>query len=114
MTTKYRTVSNGYWNWLEYQDHSFNWLGFRIKKWKRVPKPYYDKIWGRSLGDVSDTATDSWVNSLDDNIENFVKANPDIFDYLVKTWAYIAKAEQQAYERRQAIAQSNGEINYLN
>ena len=47
--TKYRIVSDGYAEHLQYLYEKKVFFFFTVKKWRYIWYPYYDKIWGRSL-----------------------------------------------------------------
>lgn len=88
--TKYRKISNGHWDFLQYRkEKKILWL-FSYHKWEYVWKPYYDKIWGRGL-DCS--GTKGYVNSLNCNLTSFINKWTNIEDYFQE-----AKKEQTLLE----------------
>ncbi len=79
--TEYRSINDGYNNYLEYL-YEYKYLFFFTKhKWQRIWKPYYDTIYGRDIFDDSDLLVCGRNNALKD----FVKKWPDIQDYF--EWA---------------------------
>jgi hypothetical protein len=79
MKTKYRIISNGYWEFIQYKVEKFYLFGLIcIYNWYYVPKPYYDKYWGREL-DI--TGADRFITSLDEDLDEFPKKYPDISVY---------------------------------
>lgn len=82
--TKYRTVSNGYWEYLQYE-YEYKYLFFFKKtKWLYVWYPYYDKITGRYYLDCPSDY--GYVNSLRGiRPDEFVKTWPEIDAYF--KWA---------------------------
>jgi hypothetical protein len=90
MKTEYRKVSNGTWEFLEYAEiRKVFWL-FKKKIWKRVPCPYYNTTVGRKNMEVY-----THVNSLRDDLDNFITSWPNIEDY----WP-IFNEEQDFIERK--------------
>lgn len=80
MKTNYRTVSNGSWETLQYEAEVTNlfWRLFGFtKEWRDVPRPYYHRAYGRRL-----SPGNLYVNSMQDDLEEFVRQQPDINEYL--------------------------------
>ena len=107
--TKYRIISDNHWDYLQYltiKKHFFFWTK---EVWSYVWKPYYDKIYGRSLSSVCEW--DIWINSLEDgNLEKFTKKWIYIEDYFkeakVEQDRLIAKAQtynKEIAERKNKI-----------
>jgi hypothetical protein len=107
--TKYRKINNGHWNFLQYEKEC-TFLFFKWKRWEYVWKPYYDKIYGRTL-DV--TGYHCQVNDLTENLEAFVQRWRDIEDYF--NWAEIEqrRLESKAMEWQKRRDSKNGQISPL-
>jgi hypothetical protein len=88
MKTKYRSISNGHWDFLQYEKEYTFLFFFKRKKWVNVWKPYYDKHYGRGL-DI--TGADQSVTSLGNNLEEFAQKWPNIEDYF--QWASLRQTE---------------------
>jgi hypothetical protein len=86
--THYRAVSNGQWDWLEYEAEE-RFLFFRWKTWKPVPKAYCRWPYPRDHFALVGRDPDCYVNSCDENIADFIRKWPDIGDYM----AHFAKAQ---------------------
>ena len=109
MKTRYRTVNNGYWELLQYEVVETYTVGFWFLKktlerkyWAYVPRPFYDEFYGR----FDPVRSDTTVNSLKNNLDQFVKDYPDITEYwkvYEKQQAVLveqAKAKNEAYRQR--------------
>ena len=107
MKTRYRTISNGYWEILQYEVVQTYTVGFWFLKktverkyWADVPRPYYDEIWGRNLDAVK---SDTVVTSLKYDLNRFVKDYPDIKvwleDYDKKQAELVENARKKRAER---------------
>jgi hypothetical protein len=99
MKTKYRIVNNGYWDFIQYEiEHKFLW--FKWSEWSYVWRPYYCEFMGR----FDSTGADTYICSINTNIENFVNKYPDISVYFE-----LASKEQEEIESkvRQKINERN-------
>jgi len=83
--TKYRAVSNGHYDELEYERET-HFLFFKLKSWRPVWRPYYDEIWGRQLGFAV-----KFINETNTNLKNFTTKWPDIKKYF--EWAFEEQEE---------------------
>jgi len=94
--TKYRQVNySGYNDYLQYEKE-ITVLGlFKIKFWRGVWRPFYDRIKGRQ--DLGGFGWNNYVNSYTDDLEKFVKRWPEIDKYF--EWA---KEEQKRLEQEVA------------
>lgn len=115
--TRYRTVSNGYWELLQYEVVKTYTVGFWFFKktiekrnWYYVPRPYYDEIWGRSLDCV---LSDTVINSLNTNLDQFVKDYPDINDWFKVYDKKQTKLVEQVKEKRAARAEREKKVRYF-
>lgn len=105
--TKYRIISNGYWEYLQYAtEHRFLW--HKYVKWHYVPKPCYDSVWGRDWLDEY-----LFVNSLEDSIEGFIKEYPDINAYWPIFNEKQRKLEEEVRVEREKIENRKSEVKYF-
>ena len=77
--TQYRIVSDGHTDFIQYLKET-TFLFFKIKKWKCVWRPYFDKFDGRNF-DFS--GYDTEVCRYNTYLEGFAKEWPNIQDYFV-------------------------------
>lgn len=109
MKTKYRTINNGHWDYLQYQVERKTWWGGTKNEWHYVWKPYYDEVSGRSACDDS-----LYINSLrDGNLEKFVEKYPDIEDYFNMIRPKQEALEQKSREWRKKYEEKKDTIKYL-
>lgn len=109
MKTKYRAVSNGHWELLQYEaevTNLFKRLFGCTKEWRYVPRAYYHKTYGRGL---DSTGFDTRVNSLKNDLEWFVQAYPDITEYFK-----VFEAEQALLEAEVAAERAETEARKSN
>lgn len=105
MKTKYRIINNGYWDILQYEAEVTNlfWrlLGY-TKEWRYIPRPYYDKLYGRT--DIAGTGANTLVNSLRQSLNDFVEQYPYIDEYFS-----VFNEEQKELEEQVAFDIENRE-----
>jgi hypothetical protein len=88
--TEYRSISNGYIDFLQYRRITKYLFGlFKRKSWKYVPFP--------SLSTLDFAGYKTFVNTNNTKLEAFIKKWPNIKDYLI--WA---KEEQKRLEKKEA------------
>lgn len=107
--TKYRTISNGHWNFLQYLVVK-KFLWFKFDEWNYVPTPYYDIIWGR---DLDSTGSDRFINSLHHDIEEFVNKYPYIDEYLKIYESKQAVLEAEVRKERQKYENKKNTVHYF-
>ena len=110
MKTKYRIVSNGHWDYLQYEvEYKYLYFWTR-KRWEYVWKPYCDKTTGTSL-------TSEWniyINSLEDgNLEKFAKLWTNVEDYFIQAKVRQKELEKIYEEHRNKIEENKKKIVYL-
>jgi len=105
--TKYRTVSNGYYDELEYQKE-FKFLFFKRNSWHSVWRPYYDEIWGRTLD-----YRHNYINSINTNIKDFVTKWPNIKNYFDWALEEQEKLEEKINKERIKIELKKQEVKYF-
>jgi hypothetical protein len=107
--TKYRTVSNGHWDYLQYLVvKKFLWI--KYDEWQYVPKPYCSTFSGRPDSIESNTH----INSLNDYPANFVNKYPYIDEYLKIYRANQAELEAKANKERQEYEDKKNRVRYFN
>lgn len=111
--TEYREVNvNGHYSYLEYLSiEKVSFLFFwtiTIKKWKRIWKPYYDKIRGRHYVDDYRLV----IHSQNTRLTDFVKKYPYIEDYFVKAELEQVALEQKAKAYKEELNSKKG-VKYL-
>lgn len=108
--TKYRTVSNGYWDYLQYEIE-YKFLFFWTKtKWEYVWKPYCDKSTGTYLAGKDD----KYVNTLKDgNLEHFVESWPNIEKYFLQAKIRQEELEKIHKDYDNGIEEKKNKITYL-
>ena len=106
--TRYRTVSNGHWEFLQYA-MEFKIIWFKFTIWEYVYKPYYSSIFGR----YDSTGVDTIVNSLHNNISNFISNYPDISMYLAWSVNEQKRLESEAAKEEEERYQRAGRVTYL-
>lgn len=89
MNTQYRTISNGYWEFLQYLTTKPYFVFWKKEVWSYVWKPYFHRSYGRE--DI--TGSDTFICSLHENLEKFVEKWPNIEDYFKS-----ARVEQERLE----------------
>jgi len=100
MKTQYRSVSNGYYGFLEYKKE-YKFLFLRFYFWNRIWKPFFDRILERNYSEKY-----LYVCSLKDNFDSFIKTWPYIENYFEyaeikqKELEEIAKIENRKIENR--------------
>ena len=107
MKTRYRRISNGHWDFLQYEKEVPHLIFFKKKKWFYVPRPYYDTFWGRSLDSIGD---DTYVNSLKENLDMFAKKLGNIEDYFEFFNEQQAALVQKALEYQAEIEKKRGTV----
>lgn len=106
--TKYRTVSNGHWDYLQYLVVK-KFLCFKFEEWNYIPKPYYNTFTGRSDPNGSHTL----LNSLYDNPEGFMNKYPYIDEYLKIYEARQAELEAEANKELHKYETKKNTIRYF-
>lgn len=109
MKTKYRIVSNGYQQYLEYLKIT---KGFFLdsEKWCRVWKPHYDEIFGR------DYACLDWylyVEGSEYELKDFTEKWPNIDEYFKYAEIEQAKLEEEVKKKREERKRRSKEVKYL-
>ena len=110
--TKYRTVSNGYWEYLQYE-HEYRFLYFwKKREWRYVWWPYYDKVTGRYYVDCPSDR--GYVNSLRGiTPKKFVEKYPDINEYFKWATEEQEKLVNESKEYWKEINERKTKIKYL-
>jgi hypothetical protein len=113
--TKYRIVSDGYAEMLEYLKTykcSFFFWKWELQKWTRVWWPKYDKVRGRDESCVF-PEYDLHVSMYNNNLKKFVEMWPNIDEYF--TWATTEqkRLEQLATDYWQNHEKKKKTIKYL-
>lgn len=107
--TKYRTISNGHWDFLQYLViKKFLWI--KIEEWHYVPKPFYRTFSGRPDSIESNTH----INSLNDYPSDFVNKYPYIDEYLKIYETEQAELENKADKKIQEYETKKNTIHYFN
>ncbi len=109
--TKYRTVSNGHWEYLEYLSFKKGFLGTK-EIWKKIPCPYYHWLKGRS-DDHSLKEDYLYINSLRHDLRDFVAKYTSIESYWPIYMAEQLVVETRARAKLSAYNERNGVIKYL-
>lgn len=107
--TKYRTVSNGHWDFLQYLVVK-KFLWFKFEEWEYVPKPYYCTFTGRS----DSTGSDIYINSLNSNLSKFVTDYPCIDEYLKYYNIEQDKLEVNVTKKQNEYEAKKNTIHYFN
>ena len=109
MKTKYRTINNGYWDYLQYEI-KYKFLFFwTLKKWEYVWKPYCDITFGRRL--TSENYL--YINSLNDDIDKFVKRWTNIEEYFINADLRQKELEKIYEEHQNEIEKKKKKVVYL-
>jgi len=108
--TKYRTISDGYKEYLQYERKTHFLFIFTVYKWTYIWRPYYDQIWGRSL---DTTCSDTYICSYNTYFKDFIEKYPHIEDYF--TWAdeEQKRLEHIANEEKKEIEEKKDTVKYL-
>lgn len=108
--TKYRTISNGHWDYLQYEvEYKFFFFWTR-KNWEYVWKPYCDK----ATGDYYGSEDNCYINSLrDGNLEKFVQRWPNIEEYFEQAKLEEVKLIKIHDEYQKQIEEKKNRITYL-
>lgn len=106
METKYRTINDGFFDYLQYEDEIISWFGRKKKVWKYVWKPYYDTFSGRN----NTFNTQVYINSLDRDLIKFCKDYPDVQDYFKIASAKQKELEEKAKTYREKVNRNRGKI----
>jgi len=111
--TKYRTISNGYWDYLQYEiEYKEKHIFCKTKtktKWENVWKPYCDKSTGKYYGQKQD----QYINSLNDDIKNFVQKWSNIEEYFIQSKIKQEELVKIYKEYNRSIEEKKNKITYL-
>ena len=108
--TTYRSKSNGYNNFLQYNDPVRLLFGLIvINRWKYIWQPYYDNIYERTDIDGSKT----FVNSYSRDLKGFIEQYPFIEEYFKWAKKEQARLEKKAENYWKEINEKRGEITML-
>ena len=105
--TKYRAVSNGYYDELEYEKET-HFLFFKRKSWCPVWRPYYNEIWGRQLG-----FQDKFITGINTNLKDFTTKWPEIKDYFKLAWEEQEKLEEKVNKKREEREKKRQDVKYF-
>jgi hypothetical protein len=108
--TKYRIVGDTHWDYIQYLTIKSFLFFWKREVWNYVPKPYYDKHWGRSLS----SRWDLYINSLEDGrLVDFAKRWPYIEDYLKVVFKEQLKLEADSAKYHAEIDARKKKVEYL-
>ncbi len=108
--TKYRTISNGHWDYLQYEVEYKYLFFWTRKRWEYVWKPYCHKVYGASL--TSDN--DIYINSLNDgNLREFVQKYPNIEEYFERAKLRQAELVKIHNDYNNKIEEKKNVVTYL-
>lgn len=109
MKTKYRIVSDGYQQYLEYLVTT-EILFWKHEKWCRVWKPHYDEIFGR------DYVSLDWylyVEGSDDELKEFTNKWSNIEEYFKWAECEQTKLEEEVKIKREERKRRSEKVKYL-
>jgi len=109
--SRYRTTSNGFWEFLEYSVQG-KFLWWTYEAWRRIPRPYYNWLEGRANA-FGLSSNELYVNSLHENLKDFVSMYPDISAYWPAYTVAQAKIEESVRVENSKIARRKTEVKYL-
>ena len=108
--TKYRTISNGHWDYLQYEVEYKYLFFWTRKRWEYVWKPYCDK----ATGTYYSGEYNSYISSLKDgNLEEFVQKWPNIEEYFEQAKLRQAELVKIYHEYRKKLEEKKNKITYL-
>lgn len=116
--TRYRTISNGQWEFLQYEVPVTNWflrlLGIKTWGWRYVPRPYYPSSnFAIKWHHVS--SADLYINNCyDKDLSKFVEMYPDISDYWPVYWSKMSELARQYRQNEMLVDESEDEVRYFN
>ena len=108
--TKYRIVSDGYAEHLQYLKERKFLFFFTVRSWCYIWRPYYDRIWGRSLDSC---LYDTYISSYNTNFDRFTSEYKCISKYF--EWASKKQRllEKEANKENEKINKRKSEVTYL-
>lgn len=109
--TKYRTISNGYFKFLQYEKE-VEFLFFKWKVWSYVFRPYYHRITGRN-NFIHRNEYKCYVNSFEDNLINFVERYPYIDEYFEYAYKRQSELELEAKEYNSKLNSQKNKVHYF-
>ena len=122
--SEYRTISDGYCDWLQYKEVTFGgwWIFKKIKVvWRYVRSDYYDYFderWEKlenKFGNSSKIRDEyRYINSYNTNINNFVKKYPVVESWLIERARVVKEKREAAHASHQRIALKIGSTKYFN
>jgi hypothetical protein len=108
--TKYRAISDGHTEHLQYlKERKFLFL-FTVKSWCYIWRPYYDTIFGRTL-DVC--KYDTYICSYNTNLGHFKSKYTDIDEYFRWASKEQERLELKANKEKEKTNKKKGKIRYL-
>lgn len=108
--TKYRTVSNGYAKYLQYLYEYKYLFCFTREKWCYVWKPYYNRVYGRSL-DICGYNT--YVCSYSHDLKEFSNKWPDINKYFEWAEKEQKRLESDVEKFHNEVNNKRGQVDYI-
>jgi hypothetical protein len=116
MKTNYRTIHNGHWEVLQYENtykvvEGYWWWKKEVEKteWFCVPRPYYDSNYGRS----DPVGAQKYINSLNCNLDYFVKTYPDVDVYLKYYFEKQAELVTETKEAEERYHNNKDQVRYF-
>ena len=107
--TRYRRLSDGHQDFLQYEKEVRYLIFFKKKKWFYIPRPYYHTYYGRD--DMFGYET--FVCALNSNLDRFAERWVDIKDYLKHYGENQTKLEDAARDYRTNIEKKKGTVKYM-
>jgi hypothetical protein len=107
--TEYRTINDGYWDFLQYKVIKKNFWGKEKETWEYVLDARFDNI--DNIQNYFDF--DRLVCSLNHNLKSWVNTYPDISMWISKREQLIEehRAKRNAFDKEKES--KRGKINYL-
>ena len=107
--TEYRTINDGYWDFLQYKITKKNFWGKTVEKWLDIRDARFSRIY--MLEDFF--GFDRYVCSYNHNLTQWIKQYPDVNMWFVERERLIQENSKKRYELSKRIEDNKGKINYL-
>lgn len=113
--TEYRTIHDGYKEFLQYKTggEKKSFLGIKYTsrvKWCNIWRPYYHPTWGR---DIDFTGSNTHITSHRYHLEDFAKKWEYIEDYFLWASREQKRLEDEVEAKNKEVSDNKGKTHYL-
>ena len=108
--TKYRIVSDGYAEHLQYLRERKFLFFFSVRYWCYIWRPYYDRIWGRGMDSYG---YKTYISSHNTDFESFTSKYKCISEYFKWASKEQKRLESRAKKETEEINKRKSEVTYL-